>query len=80
MALLQASSASAQSMPYKLIITWHQSNITVIDYPSAARCEAARLAVLAEVERRGAESRANAERIGGQIIGGTPNGAFCIPG
>ena len=80
LAIAQASSASAQSVPYKLVITWYQANLTIIDYPNAVRCDAARLAVVAEAERRAEKARAEAERGGGQIIGSSPNGAFCIPG
>jgi hypothetical protein len=79
--LLAAASASkaAEDGPYKLIITWYQSNVTVIDYPNSARCEKAKLAVEAEVARRNREA---AEKMpqGGVIIGASPNGAFCIPG
>jgi hypothetical protein len=71
--------AVAQTAPFKLVISWHRSNLTVIDYPSLARCEQARKAVEAEVARRTREMMA-ALPPGGQIIGGTANGAFCIPG
>ena len=79
-ALLLPAAASAQaSGPYKLVITWYQSNITVIDYPSQARCEAARRAVEAEIERRKSASAASLPA-GSITIGSSPNGAFCIPG
>lgn len=63
-----ATSANAQSVTsYKLIITWYQAGIVAVDYPSKARCEAAKLAVMQAIERRN----------------GGPSGndiAFCIPG
>lgn len=66
--LAAASSASAQSAaPYKLIITWYQAGIVAVDYPSKARCEAARLAVMQAIEKRNGGP-------GGNDI------AFCIPG
>jgi hypothetical protein len=66
------------SGPYKLVISWYQSDLTIIDYPSRARCEAAAKAVSDEVTRRSAE--ADAKFPGGTKIGTSPNGAFCIPG
>lgn len=65
--------------PFKLIITWHGSNLTVIDYPSFQRCDLARQAVAAEAERRQRASDA-AMPAGSVRIGTSPNGAFCIPG
>ena len=67
------------SGPYKLVITWYQSDLAVIDYPSRARCEKAKRAVEDEVARRKAESEATAPP-GSVVIGKSPNGAFCIPG
>ena len=78
-ALALPASAQAQSAPYKLIISWYQSNLTVIDYPSKDRCEAAARAVNAEVARKLAESDAAAPA-GSIRVGIGPNGAFCIPG
>ena len=66
--------------PAKLIVTWYQSNVTVIDYATAARCEAGRKAVQMEADRRSQQAIAEARSSGGQIIGSSPNGAFCIPG
>lgn len=74
-----ATAANAQATSYKLIIVWYQSSLTVIDYPSAARCEAGRKAVLDEIRRRQAQADADAPP-GSVIIGRSPNGAFCIPG
>ncbi len=43
--LLAAAPANAQSVPYKLILLRGDNGITVTDYPSEARCEAARAAI-----------------------------------
>lgn len=76
---LFSTPAFAQAAPYKLVIVWYQSSLTVIDYPSAARCEAARKAVMDEVKRR--NEQADAEMPPGAVrIGRSPNSAFCIPG
>jgi Skp family chaperone for outer membrane proteins len=69
----------AQSAPFKLVITWVDAGVVVVDYPSAARCDAARKAVQAEVDRRSRES-AQALPPGAIVVGKSPNGAFCIPG
>ena len=50
LAAFVAAPALAQSGPFKLVIAWYQSNLTVIDYPSQARCEQARKAVMIEME------------------------------
>ncbi len=73
------TAALSQPIPHKLVITWYQSGIAVIDYSSAARCEQARKAVEAEVERRARENLA-ALPPGSRQIGIPANGAFCIPG
>lgn len=73
------TAALAQPTPYKLIISWYQSNLTVVDYPSKVRCEAAANALNDEVARRLAESD-SAAPAGTVRIGTGPNGAFCIPG
>lgn len=78
-ALATPTVAVAQAGPAKLVISWYQSNLTVIDYPSKERCEAAARAVNAEVARRLAENDALAPP-GSIRLGGSPNGAFCIPG
>ncbi|WP_324741611.1 hypothetical protein U8326_00090 [Tsuneonella sp. CC-YZS046] len=72
------AAAFAQTTPYKLIITWYQSNLTVIDYPTKERCEAAAKAITVEVERQLAESNALAPNT--ILLSKGPNGAFCIPG
>ena len=63
--------------PAKLIVTWYQSGVTVINYPSQGRCEEARKVIDAEVQRRVKESAANPNFL---PIGPSANGAFCIPG
>lgn len=73
------TSAHAQSSQYKLITAWYQSNLTVIDYPSKDRCEAAARAVNAETARWLAESDALAPPGSIRISNGA-NTAFCIPG
>lgn len=73
------SAALAQTGPYKLIITWPQSDITVIDYPSQSRCERGRKAVEAEAARILRESLATMPH-GRQVASRSPYGAFCIPG
>jgi hypothetical protein len=77
--LLVASVAVPPTGPYKLVITWNQAGIAVVDYADAGRCERARRAVEAEVQRRMRESLA-AMPEGARIIGTPANGAFCIPG
>ena len=71
-ALAFTSPAGAQADgPYKLIITWYQSGIVAIDYPSRARCERARLAVAERMRAKAVASGLPAES--GDV-------AFCIPG
>lgn len=50
--VLVAAPASAAGGAYKLIVTWYQAGIAVIDYPSKERCEAARLALKRELDAR----------------------------
>ncbi len=65
------------SGPYKLVITWFQNDIVVIDYPSLARCERAQAAVIRSIldrNRRAAEAGAvRMPSVSAEI-------AFCIPG
>lgn len=68
----------AQNVPYKLVIRWYQSDLTVIDYPTKARCEAARTAVLDEIVRLQMETQKTYP--GATPVGPSFNGAFCIPG
>lgn len=77
--MVSAPAAAGQPTPYKLVIVWHQSNLTVIDYPNLPRCEAARKAVTEEIRRRNEQADADAPP-GAIRIGRSPNGAFCIPG
>lgn len=66
--IIAASSVTAQTAtPHKLIITWYQAGIVAVDYPTKARCEAARLAVMEAIAKRSRTSD------GSDI-------AFCIPG
>ena len=81
LALLIATPAIAQSAPYKLIILRGNEGITTADYPSAARCEAARTAIQRLVERENEGKEAQYLPNGGVII---PSKlyltAYCIPG
>ncbi len=79
MLLLLSGQPSAFAGPAKLLISWFQSGLTSVDYPSQARCEQARSFVEAEVRRRARETAA-ALPPGSVTIGVSPNGAFCIPG
>lgn len=77
LAFAQPLGAQERPLPYKLIISWYQSNLIVIDYPTKVRCEAAAKAVNDEVERKIAEVSISTGAV--PVIKG-PNGAFCIPG
>lgn len=81
-ALLIPASVGAQAGPYKLVLTWSQNAITVVDYPSAARCEQARRAVEAERDRRIEEVKRRPPPVQGAITIGQPTTVygFCIPG
>ena len=59
------------SGPYKLVITWYQAGIVVTDYPSRARCERGREAVVKRFADRASRTGFPAES--GDV-------AFCIPG
>ena len=78
-ALAAALPVTAQEpwLPHKLVIVWYQSNLTVIDYPSKARCEAAAKAVNEQVARKVQEVVA---ATGARPVITGPNEAFCIPG
>lgn len=80
--LLFASPAAAQgSAPYKLVIAWAQGGVAVIDYPNAARCEAARKIIDLEAKRRVAEAEAKGAERGWQTVGAPWIAyGFCIPG
>lgn len=71
--------AMAQALPYKLVISWYQSNLTVIDYPSKARCEAAAQVINDGVALRSAIAESKLPP-GTIKIGESVNLAFCIPG
>lgn len=63
----------------KLVIFWHWSGLTTVDYPNQARCEQARTFVQAEVRRRVQAGQAAAPQ-GYVPIGLPEDGAFCVPG
>lgn len=69
-----------QQGPQKLVVTWAQGGVTVIDYPNWDRCQRAREAVESEARRRIEASRQNAAP--GALVVGSPwlVYAFCIPG
>jgi hypothetical protein len=72
--------ALAQSAPFKLIILWGDS-VAVLDYPSVARCEAAKAAL--EIRKEQELERRKPERTpGGGIIMPRPwiMEMICIPG
>lgn len=70
-----------QSGPQKLIVTWAQGGVSVIDYPSYDRCQRAREAVEQESARRVADAASRATERGGQLVGSPWTVyALCIPG
>ena len=78
---LVAAPAYAQGGGYKLVLSWAQGGITVIDYPNSARCDAARKAVEADAKRRFDEGQARAAREGTVMVGSPWTlYALCIPG
>lgn len=74
------SPASAQTLPYKLIVAFDRGGVTTVDYPSGPRCEKARAAIYADFQGRLERSRAN--NMPGTIITGPPYHfeAVCVPG
>jgi hypothetical protein len=76
---MTCGSASAQTGAFKLVIVWHQSGLAVVDYPNAARCEAARKAVEAAAEKKSRDTLATLPP-GYERIGPPANLSFCIPG
>ena len=81
LALLLPSAAWAQqSAPYKLVIASSEGGLVVVDYPSAARCERAKAAIDAEMERRNAEIREREARGTVIVHPGWRARAICIPG
>lgn len=73
------TTALAQAVPYKLVVSWGQGGVTITDYPNAARCEIGRRAVEQEVARRNRAFLATLPP-GSTMVSGPTNGAFCIPG
>lgn len=67
-----------QQGPQKLVLTWPQGGVAVIDYPSWDRCQRAREAVEFEAQRRTEAARRNAPA--GVIGSPWTVYAFCIPG
>jgi hypothetical protein len=72
--------AFAQGTPFKLVILWKDS-IAVVDYPTAARCEAAK-AVLERRKQQELEKRKPEFLPGGGMIIPEPwiMEMICIPG
>lgn len=72
--------ALAQSAPFKLVILWGDA-VTVVDYPTAARCEAAKAALERRKEQE-LEKRKPEFPPGGGIIMPRPwiMEMICIPG
>jgi hypothetical protein len=77
---LPTLAVAQQTQPYKLVIASSEGGITVVDYPSAIRCERARVAIEADMQRRTDE--ANARTAPGAIITsyGWRARTLCIPG
>ena len=75
-----APATAQQAMPFKLVVAFDRGGVTVVDYPSAARCERARVAIYSDFQERLDRSRANAAP--GAIITGSPYHfeAVCVPG
>lgn len=76
-----ASSSAQQATPYKLIVAFsYGGGMAVIDYPSAARCERARLTIDADRDARIAQGQARTPP--GAVTVGAPYHftATCIPG
>lgn len=77
--LAAPNSALGQSAPYKLVVMLG-SSLAITDYPTLARCERGRSAILAELERRNQEFLRSAPP--GTTITPLPGSrsVFCIPG
>ena len=78
-ALLLAASARAQApTPYKLVVAFDRGGMTVVDYPNAARCERAKLAIDADFQQRMQKSR---DTYGSNVTGSPFHfEAVCVPG
>lgn len=76
-----SSPALAQSAPFKLIILWGDSGVAIVDYPTGARCEAAK-ATLERRKNQELEKRKPERTLGGGLIIPKPwvMEAICIPG
>lgn len=75
-----SSTAFAQGAPFKLVILWDGS-VAIVDYPTAARCEAAKAALERRKEQE-LEKRKPEFTPGGGIIYPRPwiMEMICIPG
>ena len=76
-----AMPAFAQSAPFKLVILWGDSGVSVVDYPTAARCEAAKAALERRKDQE-IEKRKPERTPGGGLIIPRPwiMETICIPG
>lgn len=78
---IPAGATAQSSQPHKLILLHGQEGLAITDYPSAARCEMARVAIerLVEAENRNTEPR---QLPGGGVIfpWALSLRAYCIPG
>lgn len=81
LAALAAPASAQMPLPHKLVLTWSVGGITVVDYPSASRCAAAKRAVDEERQRRIREAEDQAAQSGATLIGAPwVVSGFCIPG
>jgi hypothetical protein len=72
--------AFAQGTPFKLVILWNDS-IAVVDYPTAERCEAAKVALERRKEQELKKRKPEFLPGGGMIISeGWKMEMICIPG
>lgn len=80
--LALSAPAHAQSpIPFKLVVLRGTDGIAMADYPSAARCEAAKEAILQLVARENQDKQVQRLPNGGMIIPKILRlEAFCIPG
>ena len=76
-----ASAAGAQTgYGVKLIVTYSPGGLLIVDYPNHERCERARLALVADAEKRKVEAKDNAPQ-GAVLVGGPfVLRGVCVPG
>lgn len=78
---LAAPVAAQTPLPHKLVLAWSVGGVTVVDYPSASRCAAAKRAVDEERQRRISEAEDRAAQSGATLVGSPwVVSGFCIPG